>query len=491
MKSFNICIFFSLLIYKLATSLNAISFTLQYFYDNNSNPTLSQLYNIYNTNLYSITKIGHPELIIKTLFSIGNRYYSIYPKLELNEEQPLPNYYNISKSDTFQNITNLNKYYVCSQKDIAAKEKFIFNMYNLINKTNFEIILNDLDFILGVRNYNFDTKNKTDIYYLNIGLDMSNSQTEKYNFINLLKEREIIDNYNWFISYEKLNQNKDIIYNLDDILQTKPKLIVGCLPHDYYPKLFSKNNIISDYSFNLRFKEIYYYFNHTQYNSGIKRREIPKFYHEYQIDFNELLIKAPILYKFNIQDDFFSKYISQGLCHYYYDSFIEGFYCDKSEDFNINNLKEFPTLYFEHSKLNYTFEFDYQDLFIEKDGKYWFLIVVENGDVDDWILGYVFLSKYQFAFNQDAKSISFYNQKIIDDNDDEEENNNNKKEKKDEQQSTINIYVIIFIIISWIIFIFLGFLLGKYLCTKYNSKKRANELEDHYEYVSENSNIIN
>ena len=122
MKSFNICIFFSLLIYKLATSLNAISFTLQYFYDNNSNPTLSQLNHIYNINLYSTTKIGHPELIIKTLFSIGNRYYSIYPKLELNEEQPLPNYYNINKSDTFQNITNLNKYYVCSQKDIEQKK---------------------------------------------------------------------------------------------------------------------------------------------------------------------------------------------------------------------------------------------------------------------------------------------------------------------------------------------------------------------------------
>lgn len=489
MKSFNICIFFSLLLYELVTSLNAVSFTLQFFYDNNLNPTLSKLNNIYNINVYSTIKIGHPELLIKTLFSIENRYYSIYPKLELNDDPGLPNYYNISKSDTFQNISSLNKYYVCSQNDIAAKEKFIFNMYNLINKTNFEIILNDLDFILGVRNHNFDTRNKTDIYYLNIGLDMTSSQTEKYNFINLLKEREIIDNYNWFISYEKLNRNKDIIYNLDDILQTKPKLIMGCLPHDYYPKLFSKNNIISDYSFNLRFKEIYYYFNHTKYNAGLKRRELPKSYNEYQIDFNEFVIIAPILYRMMILDDFFSKYISQDLCHYYYDSLIEGFYCDKSEDFNINNLKEFPTLYFEHSKLNYTFEFDYQDLFIEKDGKYWFLIVVENGDVNDWILGYVFLSKYQFAFNQDAKSISFYNQQLIDD--EEEENNYNKNEKQDEQQLTNNIHIIILIIISWIIFIILGYLLGKYLCTKYISKKRANELEDEYEYVSENNDNIN
>ena len=34
------------------------------------------------------------------------------------------------------------------------------------------------------------------------------------------------------------------------------------------------------------------------------------------------------------------------------DNDLETFYCDKSNNFNINNLKEFPTLYFEHNEFN-------------------------------------------------------------------------------------------------------------------------------------------
>ena len=117
--------------------------------------------------------------------------------------------------------------------------------------------INDLDFVLEPTNNFIDSKNKTEIYILNIGLDIINSQTEKYNLINLLKERKIINNYDWFISFEVLDGNKDKIYNLDDILKTKPKLIIGCLPHDYYPKLYFKQNLISDYSFYLNFKDIY------------------------------------------------------------------------------------------------------------------------------------------------------------------------------------------------------------------------------------------
>ena len=41
-------------------------------------------------------------------------------------------------------------------------------------------------------------------------------------------------------------------------------------------------------------------------------------------------------------------------------------YCDKSENFTIDNLKEFPVLYFQNNELQYIFEFNYIDFFIEK-----------------------------------------------------------------------------------------------------------------------------
>ena len=145
------------------------------------------------------------------------------------------------------------------------------------------------------------------------------------------------------------------------------------MPHIYDSQKFYKNNIISDYSWYLNFKNIYYYINDIKYNNGIKKMEIPSLNRNGELYINTPLIISPIQFKDLIQSDYFTKYLSQNLCHYYYDSDIEGFYCDKSDNFTIDDIKSFPTLYFEHSNFNYTFELNYKDLFIEKDNKYYFL----------------------------------------------------------------------------------------------------------------------
>ena len=486
MKIKNDLIFLSIYFIKLSLSLNVVSISLQYYYENYSNFQSTKIpNNLYKSYLYSYTKLGEPEFIIKTLFLSENKFYFISPMLEQINENDLVNYYNFSKSNSFQNISLLNKYYVLSKNDIAAREKFIYEIYNLEKKMKEEININNLDFILGVKSNNMERKNITDIYYLNIGLDILSSQNEKYNFINLLKERKIIDNYNWFIMFEKIRA-EDKVYSLKELQNIKTKLIIGCTPHDYSPELFSENNLLSDYSSTLNFQNIYYYVNDTEYNKK-ERRELSSLYHDALIDINCFTTIAPYEYKRLIQEDYFNNYISKNICHYYYDQEIEGFYCDKSDKFNITNLKLFPTLYFKHNHINFTFEFNYQDLFVEEDNKYWFLIVIENGDLNEWFFGFSLLKKYQFIFNQDTKRISFYTQY-------------NKEEpiKDDKDNDGIlngkTLYIIL-IIISWIIFIIIGFLLGKFLCKKYHEKKRANELDDdNYEYISDennNNNIIN
>ena len=72
----------------------------------------------------------------------------------------------------------MDRYYVLSRKDIAAKETFIINSYNLENKKTSEIILNDFDFVLGVNDTNNNEKNETELYYLTIGLKQLESYRE-------------------------------------------------------------------------------------------------------------------------------------------------------------------------------------------------------------------------------------------------------------------------------------------------------------------------
>jgi len=90
-------------------------------------------------------------------------------------------------------------------------------------------------------------------------------------------------------------------------------------------------------------------------------------------------------------------------------------------------------------------------------------------------MGKPFEKKYQFFFNPDKKSIIFY---TLNEGENENPNSNNN--------------ILIFIILGGIIFILLiiiGILVWKYLLReKYLRKKRANELDDDYEYTQKKKN---
>ena len=166
------------------------------------------------------------------------------------------------------------------------------------------------------------------------------------------------------------------------------------------------------------------------------------------------------------------------------------FYCDKSDNFNIDNIKKFPTLYLEHIDLNYTFELTYKDLFSEKNNIYIFMIVCGMEDDDEWFFGNLFFRKYQFAFNQDSKIISFYKYNSDDGVDNEEDDFDDKIKKIIIKEKQNLLYIILIAILCCIVCITLGFIIGKYV-QKYKKKKRANELDDDYDYISENQNEDN
>ena len=487
-------IFFILFIINLIQSTDIISFQLQYnILNNKANDMEYILYDIGNTYVYSSIKIGEPEFSIKTNFSLTTPHFSMCSNLEPVNSKNLLNSYDIYESKTFKNISCLNQYYVLSTKDIAAKEKFILNVYNLENKKYKDKIINDLDFVHGGRNINQKKENYSEIYYIVVGLQIFTAsrytQEKQFNFIDLLKEKEIISNNNWFIFYEKINLTENKVYNLDDLINKKQILFVGGSPHEFRPGEFSKEQLFPVYSnyflWISEFKSVYYYRNNTKFNTGMMKQEI--YHNRARISFNDFFIFCPPLYFTMIKNDFFSTYMSRDICHYYADIENEYYYCDKSENFDINNLKTFPTLYFEHVEFNYTFEFSYKDLFAEKDNKYIFLISSTGYDIDEWFFGNIFLRKYQLVFNQEAKTISFYNPNI------EISGEENKDKIIVIKKSFESKYIIIIICLSLVLVLGIGFIIGCYFYNKNKSKKkkRANELDDDYEYIEDKNININ
>ena len=474
-----------------------IKFKLDSYYENINYGNFTSLLNILGkTYIYSNIKIGEPEFLIKTKFSLHTPHFNMYYTEEKKSEEEKNKIYDINKSKTFKNISCLNKYYVKSSKDIHAKEKFIMNLYNTKDKTFKEISLNNFDFVLGVNNINIErNKNLSEIYYLTIGLQLFSknkyTQENQFNFIDNLKNRDIIHDYIWFIYFNNFNNsniNSPEIKNLKNFLKIESEMWIGDYPHEYKPDEFSNSQIFYVYNNNffwsLKFKSIYLYVNQTKFNSGIIKQSL--FDTNAQISFNDFFIYAPYTYIKIVKNYFFDDYISKNICKEFLTDDLDLIYCNKSKDFNIEQLRKFPTLYLEHNELNFTFELTYKDLFAEIDDKYLFLIANMNNDVEDIFLGKIFFYKYQFFFNQDSKGIGFYNPNIK-----FNISNNNDKENINDKKDNNFIYKILAIVFGSLLFIAIVIIFIYSLNKlKNKKKKRANELDDEYDYVSD-KNIIN
>ena len=126
----------------------------------------------------------------------------------------------------------------------------------------------------------------------------------------------------------------------------------------------------------------------------------------------------------------------------------------------------FPDLIFYLQNSNYNFTFGYEDLFMLKNNKYYFNVIFVGG-LNNWRFGLPFFLKYQLVFNQDTKQIGFYT-------------NFTKKEEKNYIYNNIWFWIGISAVVIGII-IATVFMTKKYFENK-NRRKRANELDDGYDY---------
>ena len=194
-----------------------------------------------------------------------------------------------------------------------------------------------------------------------------------------------------------------------------------------------------------------------------------------KIDPKFLDIIGPYEYIIAIEEIFFESYKNKSICKRVFDKLdgedIFRIICDKDK-FGKSDIELFPNLTMRNSELNFSFVLTGKELFMEKNNRINFLIVSKFGKVDiDWILGRIFLYKYQFVMDNDNNLIGIYK-------DYKEENKNEKEEYKLIYIFLIALVIILFIILGLTIIFF-----KKGICK--NRKPRISEIDDDFLYESE------
>ena len=188
-----------------------------------------------------------------------------------------------------------------------------------------------------------------------------------------------------------------------------------------------------------------------------------------KLDFNLNGIQASEVIRPYLELNIFTE---ENKCHkgdFYYQNKFFFYYCDKDLS-SINKIKkDFPTILFMYQDFNFNFTITIDDIIVEKDGYFYFLIFFGDYHKYVWRLGKPFLNKYNFMIDQDENKIFFYSEK--------EEVVLPGFQKK---------YLVVLLIILIIIFLLLGFLIGRKLY-KTKIKKHMNILDDNFDYTIQSS----
>ena len=414
----------------------------------NQEQNISNVYQFINyfesKNLFSVVKIGEPSQELEILIK-DEDYKFLIDSFYCN----LKSFYNKSLSQTFTyNITMEDETdYYFKEDNIAQETFYVYSDLNLQN-------------IKKIENIKFKYEDKINEIYNCAKISLQIFKSNNNNFIFQLKKLGYIDNYSWTVKFIENNTNYE------------GYLIIGDYPHTYESEIYDEMNLrstlnnLAESGWNLEFKNIYFdNISLTHYMTGI-------------ISFSTLGIIGTEEYKSKIGPYFFRNYIDKNICnedssstHYFI------YYC-KSNLFNKTEISKFPTLKFYHYQYNYNFSFSGEDLFMESNGYYYFMIVFDRYNYRHWTLGKLFLQKYQLVYNPDSKTISYYIKK-------KDRSENEDSEEKSSFEINNKTLIIIFIIIGIISFI-IGLIIGSFFYSK-KKKMNANEMKDEYLYNKKES----
>ena len=370
--------------FNFAFSLKFITipFTVQkYDYKDDKNGLLHEY--LYKDILINLS-LGNPKQKIPLLAGMGE--YSTY--IISNKAEDF--------NGTFKK--ELSTSYFTSEK---INEIFSFQAFNKAYPSRESIHLNSPD--IEIKNYEFFlvTKVGKNICYLPYCevltqpgvLGFRLSQIDKYkepvndtNFISQLKNKEIIDNYDFSFFF-------DTPYN--------GTIVIGQKPHEYDNIHYNKDNFM---------------FTKINFNNE-KEKDWGLSFNKILFGKEELANDKPMLLRIEygvingnrkwqeiLEQNFFNELIQQNKCfkgkgyndgHSYFH-----YYCNNDTD-----LSTFSKMHFIIDDLNYNITLTKHDLFVEDGDKLLFLIIFGHPQP---ILGYPVFKKYQFIFNQDTNTIGLY-----------------------------------------------------------------------------------
>lgn len=310
------------------------------------------------------------------------------------------------------------------------------------------------------KNFYFDlVRNIRDNVTGIIGLSLSDDSRKANSFISILKRNNLTENYYWF-------------FDFDSPKNEKGKLVIGATLDQIYGNKYDNkvlDHIKGGYGnlyWEIKFDRIFIN------NSSEKKY----FDNSIELNYDSNVICAPFEYKnyfSSLVNDLYINNICEnstfnGSKHFYDNKGGEWtfVYCKNNQEVK-SKLKELILpIHFFTSDLNYTFEITSDDILKETE-EYIFIKILFQKYGGVWNLGKPFTLKYKFMFNPDKKEIGFYTR---------------EKEKTSNLNKT---FILVLIIIGLcIIFITVGVILGKKIYGL-KKKKRANELDDDYEYYSE------
>ena len=290
----------------------------------------------------------------------------------------------------------------------------------------------------------------------------------------ILNQNNIINNYSWFFEMDLNNDKKD------------GKIIIGALLDEIYNDKYDRKDLVyananQGYSYwKINFDKIYINISNYEY-------DLDEAFCELAYDTNIIVANAKYKKYFELnlndllkQNKCFTENF-EGQNSFYNDksNFIF-YYCKNEKDIKEKLYDIILPINFYSSEFNFTFEINKDDILKETDQYIYFKILFGVKNLNYWILGKIFSLKYKFIFNPELKKVGFYTKfKDIIPSDD-----NTSKEKDNVLSSTV--IKILIIVPICILLIVVGVLISKKIYGE-RKKKRANEMNDEYEYLTDDA----
>jgi hypothetical protein len=471
-------------------------------YYNESILSEDYLSNIYSKYLYTNFLIGSNKDEIKAIINMSQIGFFIYDKA-----------YNYNDSSSFKKAPETKSFYKKNYEEgylandticlVPYEKKIDVPNINIKNCHNFDKVI----FSLLNNKQKYIENNLFENYGI-IGLQENTNQDEYIMplFIKSLKNTDMINSHTFsfhFLNNSKFGENEGFILIGDEEFDEDKGILRRTISQTkygqvYWNLIFSKVIVGVNDCFNTSDDNLLRNFNikdaqligDLPYIVGLN--EYKTYIRAYF--FEELLMKDICFFKTIIIDEDYSTYV-----------------CDSKSDLFQEKIKKFPKLFFQHYDLNKTFVLDQNDLFTynnlnKLDSNIYFLVLFSNKKepytnpefpggsvITRWKLGIPFFKKYKLSFNSDNRMITYYEKFIDENNNNNNDNEGNDYKKNDgNKNSNINSHSILIkvLIIAGLLIIFfiLGILFHKNII-KLPRKKKANELEDDYEYTISPNNM--